>query len=180
VEEKTSEQKTTKTVRIFSAGGVVYKKTSINSDALWLVTKAAPSPEYPKPNWRLPKGWLDDEGDLPGPLASGKIKADKKDIERAAYREVKEEAGVETKIIKKVGTEKYFFTSRDGTRNLKFVTFFLMEWLSDASDGFGFETEEIVWLPYSDARKRLTNSGERKVLDQATKLLNSGIQESLI
>ncbi len=63
---------------------------------------------------------------------------------------------------------------------MKFVTFYLMEWVEDLLEGPGFETSEVVWLPYDEARKTLTHSGEKKVLDKAKSLLDSGMQENLI
>ena len=170
--------------REFSSGGVVYRRTKNPKEGnriLWLVTKSKPSRLFPKHVWRLPKGWLDDEdgGKNPGPLASGKKKAGEEDLQRAALREVKEEGGIEARIVSKLGTEKYLFTIPDENKNsnksrkvLKFVTFYLMEWKKDLPGGFGFETEAIEWLPYEEAYKRLSHSGERAVLRKAKERLD--------
>lgn len=157
-------------VRIFSAGGVVYKKE--NRSILWLVAKNTPSELFPGEIWRLPKGWLDDrnDGKYPGPLASGEIKATDKQIRKAALEEVSQEGGVEAKIIKKIGTDKYFM-KRGEDNVMKFVTFYLMEWARDLPEGPDFETSEVAWLTFPDARKRLTYSNEKKVLDKAQALL---------
>jgi 8-oxo-dGTP pyrophosphatase MutT (NUDIX family) len=167
-------------LREFSAGGVVYKKERRGKTS-WLVAKSAPSELFPKGFWRLPKGWLDDTGggDKPGPLAKGMQRATQEELRQAAIREVVEEGGVEAKIVDKIGTERYFFTV-SGRRILKFVTFYLMEWVKDLPEGPAFETEKVVWLLYKEARARLTHSGEKKTLDKAKRLLDSGIQESLI
>lgn len=188
--------------REFASGGAVFKKSNVNpfdklridaeqsrsiknqmSNVLWLVTKSAPSDLYPESYWRLPKGWLDDEdsGKKPGPLGRGERRVTEKDLKKAALREIGEEGGVKAKIVKKLGTEKIFFTSKiEGKKILKFVTFYLMEWTSDLPDGFGFETSEIAWLPYDEARKKLKHSGEKKVLDKAKEALERGIQGNLI
>jgi len=105
--------------REFSSGGIVYKKCQmINGkfQILWLIRKTSASKLYPKQYWMLPKGRIDDaKGDVPGPMASGKIKADETSLQKTALREVGEEAGVEAKIIKKIGTSIYSFTDpRDG------------------------------------------------------------------
>jgi 8-oxo-dGTP pyrophosphatase MutT (NUDIX family) len=171
--------------REFSAGGVVYKKVkgqeSKKVKVLWLITKSTPSDLYPKSYWRLPKGWLDDEngGENPGPLARGDTKANNDQLQEAALREVREEGGVGAKIVKKLGTERIFFTKKEG-KVLKFVTYFLMEFEKGLPEGFGFETSEIAWLPYDEARKRLKHSGEKKMLDKANELLDSGLQGSLV
>jgi 8-oxo-dGTP pyrophosphatase MutT (NUDIX family) len=160
--------------REFSSGGVVYKKLKINNlkfKILWLVTASAPSQLYPKVVWRLPKGRIDDEGESPGPMASGKVKADEKSLQESATREVKEEGGVEAKIVKKIGTSKYFFTTPEKEKILKFVTFYLMEWVSDLPEGFDEETSEVAWLPFEEASKKLSYSGEREFLKKASEIL---------
>jgi 8-oxo-dGTP pyrophosphatase MutT (NUDIX family) len=179
--------------REFSSGGVVYKrslrskdlkKLRTNSSKLkteWLITKSTPSDLFPKNVWRLPKGWLDDAGDgkSPGPLASGIIKATEEQIQKAALREVEEEGGIKADIVTKIGTETYFLNVA-GTRIMKFVTFYLMELVKDMPKGPSFETAEVAWLSYEDAKKKLSYSSERKVLERAHELLEQGIQESLV
>lgn len=141
---------------------------------LWLVRRTSASEMFPKTYWMLPKGWLDDSGpDIPGPMASGKIKADKDVLEKTAVREVKEEGGVNAKIIAKIPTTTFFYTHPVRGKIMKFVTFFLMEWTSDSPDGFDFETSEIAWLPYNEALDRLSFDREKEVLKEAAKLLNS-------
>lgn len=173
--------------REFASGGVVFKRVeeqeSKRVKVLWLVAKSSPSDLYPESYWRLPKGWLDDEnnGEKPGLLGRGVKRATEKDLKSAALREVGEEGGVKTIIVKKLGTEKIFFTSkREGRKILKFATFYLMEWVKDIPEGYGIETSEIAWLPYEEARKRLKHSGEKKVLEKAKEVLASGIQANLI
>lgn len=160
-------------LREFSSGGVVYKE--IGSKTLWLVTKSTSSPIFPKSFWRLPKGWIDDDenGKDPGPLASGERKATQKDLEKAAIREVSEEGGVKASIRQKIGTINYFFTI-ENKRILKFVTFFLMEWIKNTAQGPGTETSEIAWLDKNDAVKILKSSGEKKILKKASEMLSQG------
>jgi len=174
-------KKTSKSLREFSSGGVVFKKNGL--DYFWLVSKSSPSRDYPHSVWRLQKGWIDEtvDGVLPGPISSGKIKATEEQLQLTALREVKEEGGINARIVTKIGTERFVFNSKP--RNgmvFKFVTFYLMEWLSDVVGGPGFETSETKWLPYEDARKILTHSGEKKVLDKAKSVLESGVQGNLL
>lgn len=164
-------------IREFSAGGVVFKRVKEQEGkkvkALWLVTKQAALSDsiHPPDIWRLPKGWLDDAGErAPGPLASGGKKATEEELRYAALREVREEGGVEAKIVDKVATIRFFFTSTRG-KILKFVTFYLMQYLRDLEGGPDFETEEVAWLPFSEARKRLSYSSEKQILDKAKELL---------
>lgn len=146
-------KKENKVIREFSSGGVVYKDKK--DEPLWLITKSAVSALYPKTVWRLPKGWID-EGET---------------TEETALREVGEEGGVEAKIIQKIETVKYFFTTPDKGKVLKFVTFYLMEWKKDLPQGFDGETSEIAWLPFDQAVKRLAYSGEKQILKKAKGLL---------
>jgi 8-oxo-dGTP pyrophosphatase MutT (NUDIX family) len=167
--------------REFSSGGVVYRKLIINNLQFtieWLVTRSTSSKLYPETYWRLPKGWIDNTTpEIPGPIASGKVRADEKLLQKAALREVREEGGVEAKIVKKIGTEKYFYrlpsrpssayNTPDKGKILKFVTFYLMEYVSDLSEGYDEETSEIAWLPFEEAYKKLSFSGEKQILKKA-------------
>jgi 8-oxo-dGTP pyrophosphatase MutT (NUDIX family) len=159
--------------REFSSGGVVYKKAE-NGNILWLIRKTAASDLFPKSYWMMPKGWLDDDGlDVPGPMASGKVKADEETLQKTAKREVAEEGGVDAKIIEKIGTIKFTYTHPVRGRILKFVTYYLMEWVKDLPEGFDFETSEVSWLSYEDAKRQLSFSVEKKSLEDANKLLAS-------
>jgi len=137
----------------------------------WLITKSKASTLYPNEVWRLPKGWLDDtKEEKPGPYTLGIRKANTEFIEEAALREVAEEAGVKAKIVKKIDTIKFFF-KQDNQNNLKFVTFFLMKYISNLKEGFGEETSEIAWLDFSKAKERLEYKSEIEILKKAQKLL---------
>lgn len=158
--------------REFSAGGAVFKQ--VGSKTLWLVTKAKPSDLFPRETWRLPKGWLDDinEGTSPGPLGSGEAKATPEEIQTAALREVEEEGGVKADVVTKLKTDTIFYT-RDGDRVMKFVTYFLMEWVEDLPQGFGVETEETTWLELGEAYKKLTHVREKAILKKANESLET-------
>lgn len=173
---KNTQQKTNSILREFSSGGVVFKKEK--GKVLWLVRKTAASDLYPKQYWMLPKGRIDDlEGDKPGPMASGKLRADEASLQLAALREVAEETGVEAKIVSKIETIKYSFTDPNRGKILKFVTFYLAEWLSDLSGGFDSETSEIAWLSYEEAYKILSFAGEKEILKQAKDAIALSVAE---
>lgn len=164
--------------REYSSGGIVFKKQDSPKRIIWLITKSSPSNIY-QSIWRLPKGWLDDinNGKSPGPKASGKIRASKDDFVNAALREVAEEAGVKAKILNKLGTIKIIFIRKDTNKKiLKFVTFFLMEWINDIPEGFSEETKEVAWLPYRMARGKLKYSAEKKMLDKASRVVEKKLQ----
>lgn len=159
-------------MREFSSGGVVYKKDK--NQIYWLIRRTSASEMFPETYWMLPKGWLDDDGvDVPGPMASGKVKATEDVLKDTAIREVKEEGGVNAKVVNKIGTSTFFYTHPVRGKIMKFVTFFLMEWVEDSPDGFDFETSEIAWLSYKEALEKLSFDREKEVLKKAAKLLNS-------
>lgn len=173
---KDSSQKQLK--REFSAGGVVFKKD--RGTTLWLITQSAPSERIPNPVWRLPKGWIDNASEeVPGEVASGVRKGKEDEIQKAAAREVEEEGGVEAIIVEKLGTVKFFF-QLGGERILKFVTYYLMEWVRDLPEGLGFETQTVEWLSFQEAYKRLKFPSEKDVLKKANEALERGIQQNLV
>ena len=91
--------------REFSSGGVVFKKD--RNKILWLIRKTTASELYPKQYWMLPKGRIDDtDGDEPGPMASGKIRASEELLQAAAIREVGEEGGVRALDSNKIFEER--------------------------------------------------------------------------
>lgn len=162
--------------REFSAGGVVFKRWQRDNgkwQILWLIAQSAPTPDYPNLYWRLPKGWIDDvEGGMsPGPIASGERKTTENEMQEAALREVREEGGVEAQIVQKIGTERYVYHKND-EKVLKFVTFYLMEWIRDLPEGPGFETSKVEWKEFEEVRKMLKNSGEKKILDKAKGIID--------
>lgn len=105
-------------------------------------------------------------------MASGKKKADEEALQKAALREVAEEAGVEAKVVKKIETIIYSFIHPERGKTVKFVTFYLMEWQKDLPEGHDMETSEVVWLPYDEAYKKLSFSGEKQILKKAKLLLS--------
>lgn len=149
-----------KVKREFSSGGVVFRK--VKGELLWLIRKTAASDLIPQQHWMLAKGWLE-----PGEKS-----------EETALREVKEETGIEAKIIKKIGTERYFYRHPQEGLILKFVTYFLMEYVRNLPEGFDEETAEIAWLPYPEAYRQL--SFEKQVLKKADEILAKGVQVSLV
>ena len=134
--------------REFSAGGAVYKKDG--EKLWWLVCKHS---GYHK--WVLPKGLVE-----PG-----------EKLEATAVREVEEEAGIKTKIIAKIPEpEKYIYTM-NGVKIFKVVTYFLMEYVSGEIKNHDWEMEEVEWLSYDEAKKRLDFRGAKEVLEKAKNLL---------
>ena len=81
----------------------------------------------------------------------------------AAAREVREETGLETEPLEKLGDIRYWY-ARDGERVLKVVSFFLFALSLGGSVGdHDHEVEEALWIPLDEAPGRLAYKGEREM-----------------
>jgi len=109
--------------------------------------------------WALPKGWVE-QGEEP---------------EQTAVREVREETGLQTRVLRKVDEISYQFYSRaDHDRISKTVHLFLLECLGGDTADHDTEVEEARWFPIDEASQRLTYKNEREALEKAAVLLEEG------
>ena len=90
----------------------------------------------------------------------------------AALREVREEAGVESRLIEKLGDVHYWYT-RDRRRIAKVVSFFLLEYLRGEVSEHDREVEHARWLALEDAARELTYEGERNMASRALSRLRT-------
>ena len=167
-----SPQPSRKTVREFSAGGVVVRRMRgqwyvaaiepnvVNADS---VTRTALKQRRRPAILALPKGAID-RGEAP---------------KQSAIREVLEETGVLVQFIVKLGEIKYFYVRSWGGRErvFKVVTFFLFRYMSgrlgDIQPAMRKEVRRALWLPLEEADAKLTYPGERQVLQLAKKYVRS-------
>jgi 8-oxo-dGTP pyrophosphatase MutT (NUDIX family) len=98
----------------------------------------------------LPKGHVD-PGETPA---------------QAAQREVREEAGVEARLVGELGAVRYWYM-REGRRIAKQVDFFLFEYLAGEVDDHDHEVEQARWMPLADAAQALSYHGERDMAARA-------------
>jgi 8-oxo-dGTP pyrophosphatase MutT (NUDIX family) len=84
----------------------------------------------------------------------------------AALREVREEAGVEARLVEPLGDVRYWYT-RGGRRIAKVVSFFLLQYVSGEVDDHDFEVEDACWMPLEEAARELTYAGEREMAARA-------------
>ncbi len=84
----------------------------------------------------------------------------------AALREVREEAGVRTRLIEKLGDTRYW-SMRDGKRIAKVVAFFLLDYVSGDPADHDHEVEKARWMSLEQAARRLTYKGEREMAERA-------------
>ena len=156
--------------REFSAGGVVL----LGHKGAWQVAvieprrdpgddKNSPRRRKPVPVLALPKGVVD-EGEK---------------AEETALREVREETGIEARLVTKLADIRYFYvrTWSDKQRVFKIVSFFLLLYdsgkIGEISDDMRIEVERAFWLPLDEAAERLTYKGEREVMRKAQQYLQA-------
>ena len=114
--------------------------------------------------WALPKGKID-----PGESAA-----------EAAVREVREETGVEGRLVEKLGDVRYTYTATwepvKGERIFKIVSFFLLTAgrgrIGEIDDAMRIEVDDARWLPLDEAPRLLTHKGERAMAAKALEKLS--------
>jgi len=135
--------------REFSAGGVLVRTIRGRAHV------AAIRPNGRERVWALPKGRID----------QGETAAE------TAVREVREETGVEGRLVEKLGDIRYVYTARwegaSGERIFKIVSFFLLRAgrgrIGDIDEAMRIEVAEARWLPLDEAPRVLSYDGERKM-----------------
>jgi 8-oxo-dGTP pyrophosphatase MutT (NUDIX family) len=134
--------------REFSAGGVLVR--TIRGRTM----VAAIRPRGKQRVWALPKGHVD----------AGESAAE------TAMREVREETGVEGRLVEKLGDIRYVYTWA-GERIFKVVSFFLFRYqagrLGDIPAEHAHEVAEVRWLPLEEAPQLLVYKGERELAAKA-------------
>jgi 8-oxo-dGTP pyrophosphatase MutT (NUDIX family) len=134
--------------REFSAGGVLVR--TIRGRPML----AAIRPRGREKVWALPKGRIDD----------GESAAE------TAVREVREETGVEGRVVEKLGDVRYVYTW-DGERIFKVVSFFLLRAgrgrIGAIEEAMRIEVAEARWLPLAEAPRLLTYGGESEMAAKA-------------
>lgn len=87
-------------------------------------------------------------------------------IEETATREVREETGLDVRIVRPLGTIEYWF-AQPHVRVRKTVHFFLMEALGGDTAGHDHEHEEVRWVAVDEARRLLSFDTYRDMLERA-------------
>lgn len=145
-----------RTVREISSGGVVYRRNKGIIEVALIRVRS---------RWGLPKGQVEEgEG-----------------LQEAALREVREETGLEGKIVAKLGDITYWYTNKtkDGEtiRIFKRVYFYLIRYLRGDVSRHDQEVEEARWFPLTEARRQISYPTERDILNKAKVFLDGEISK---
>ena len=142
--------------REFSAGGVVVRVVRGRP----MVAAIRPQGK-PEGTWALPKGNID-PGEAPA---------------ETAIREVREETGIEARLVEKLGDVKYVYTRRGGVRVFKVVSFFLLRAgrgrIGAIEERMKIEVAEARWLPLDEAPALLAYGGEREMAAKARDMVGA-------
>jgi len=141
-----------------SAGGVAFRWKDSEPEIAIVSVK-------PKLRWQLPKGIVD-PGESP---------------QVTAVREVREEAGVETDLIKLIETIEYWYRSTKNGRPVrfhKFVHFYLLEYKGGTVSDHDHEVEEARWVSLDEALEMLEFKSEREVVEKAREMIEAKGKEN--
>jgi 8-oxo-dGTP pyrophosphatase MutT (NUDIX family) len=111
--------------------------------------------------WQLPKGHIE-EGET---------------AVQAAVREVREETGVTGRVVAALPGIEYWFVERGHGRVHKQVEYFLLAYVSgDAADFDAGEVSGAEWFSWNEGIAKLSFENERRVVQLAHEIAESGLQ----
>ncbi|MHB9144362.1 MAG: NUDIX hydrolase [Symbiobacteriia bacterium] len=132
-------------IREVSAGGIVFK-TARPTQLLLILDRYG--------HWTLPKGHVE-----PGET-----------VEEAALREIREETGIQGKIIGKVGEASYTYQDYRGTVD-KMVHYYLVEAVEGSPKPQLSEVREAKWFSIDDGIARFGYDNTLSIINKAIAMM---------
>lgn len=139
--------------REFSAGGLVFRQQ--NNRRKWLIAQHSQHK-----GWVFPKGLIGDNNK-------------EESSEETAIREVKEETGIEGKIICKLKEPVTYFYTWQNEKRFKTVYYFLMKYVSGDTSDHDWEMSQVEWLPEDEVEARLSYKSDKKAFKEALEIVNN-------
>ncbi|MFN3995430.1 MAG: NUDIX hydrolase [bacterium] len=131
--------------RVVSAGGVLFWKNGDNILVCIVKRKG-------KNIWVLPRGRVEKD----------------ENMENTVVREVKEETGVLSRVIRKIGVIKYsYYSPFDKTYYDKEVHFYLLKISKQEKFVPNEEIQDRIWATVEEAMNKLSYEKEKKILLKA-------------
>lgn len=150
--EKSSAEKTPiETKDQVSAGGVAFRRVGSSLELAVVSVK-------PGLRWQLPKGIVD-RGET---------------FEVTAAREVREEAGIETDVLRLIETIQYWYQRVQYGKRIryhKYVHFYLLQYRAGDGRDHDGEIAESRWVSFDEAMEMLAFKSERGVVEKARKMI---------
>jgi 8-oxo-dGTP pyrophosphatase MutT (NUDIX family) len=144
-----------------SAGGLIWRRDPAGQFEFVLIRPSG------KNFWALPKGHVE-----PG-----------ESVAEAAVREVREETGLTVANLEPLGQISYIYSFRENpavplVRIFKRVHFFLMEMQGGDTARHDAEIDQVAWLGFDDAVRRVTFENERKLIVKGGAMLSAGVRQT--
>src|SRR5829696_6376242 len=136
-----------------SAGGVAFRRVGSSLELAIVSVK-------PSLRWQLPKGIVD-----PGET-----------FEATAVREVREEAGVETDVLRLIETVQYWYQRVQYGKRIryhKYVHFYLLRYRAGDVRDHDHEVAESRWVSFEQALEMLEFKSEREVVEKALPMIDA-------
>ncbi|HBO83755.1 MAG: hypothetical protein A2073_07065 [Deltaproteobacteria bacterium GWC2_42_11] len=153
-----------KTERQISSGGVIFRRNPPSTPPLEKGgeggIEVALIAVKDSTVWCLPKG-LVEKGE---------------NIARTAHREVKEETGLDGKIIKLIDNIHYFYSHKEPgetKRFFKIVYFFIMEYTHGDVKDHDSEVDDCQWFEIDEALKKVEYEDEKEILKKARDMIKA-------
>ncbi|MBI1865454.1 MAG: NUDIX hydrolase, partial [Nitrospirae bacterium] len=140
-----------RTERQISSGGVIFRRSNRKIEVALIAVKGGTV-------WGLPKG-LVEKGE---------------NLARTAHREVKEETGLDGKILGKIDSIHYFYAHKEESetvRYFKIVYFFLMECTGGDVADHDEEVDDCRWFSIGEAARKLAYEDEKRILEKAREMI---------